>query len=230
MKHQNKDKSGVRMVEKKHLWFELDSQGKPKSGKRWLSDAFAFLYDRIMKNSIFPKKFAADMQRHQQILQEALETVRNKRVLELGTGSGAAIQYLDYQNEYSGVDVSPGLLLRAAKKFARAGFRQPDFYILNAADLPFNANYFDACLCILTLNFFADIPAVVKEVQRVLKPGGYFLGCVPVPEWNHQKSKIQGTLFSAAELEQIFEQNHFRFRNLPVKNGALFYFAAEKMN
>lgn len=42
----------------------------------------------------------------------------------------------------------------------------------SALDLPFNANSFDAVLCQLGLQFFPDRLLALKEMVRVLKPGG----------------------------------------------------------
>ncbi|HQC37159.1 MAG TPA: hypothetical protein PLF98_02515 [Thermotogota bacterium] len=49
----------------------------------WLGDSLSFLYDSIMKRSVFPKKFAADQQKHDLILKEELSGFRKMKVLEL---------------------------------------------------------------------------------------------------------------------------------------------------
>jgi SAM-dependent methyltransferase len=61
--------------------------------------------------------------------------------------------------------------LEARADFQRADANQP---------LPFAANRFDALLCIDSMNHFADRLAVLKEWQRVLKPGGLLLYTDPV--------------------------------------------------
>jgi len=80
------------------------------------------------------------------------------------------------------------------------------------------------CLCILSLNFFNDIPTVLSEIKRVLMPGGMLIGCVPVPERNGLKSTIRGTLYSEVELERMCQRIGLRFIKLPYENGALLYF------
>jgi len=110
-----------------------------------------------MKNSIFPKKFGGDINLHFEILSEELKDVHKKRVLELATGSGSAVIFLPNDNLYTGSDISPGLLRKAAKNFRSAGFTNAEFYVTSASDLPFDDNLFDIVLCILSQNFFDDI-------------------------------------------------------------------------
>ncbi len=51
-------KSGIRVIKKKDLCYIAESENSVKRFKPWLGDSFSFLYDFIMKSSIFPKKFA----------------------------------------------------------------------------------------------------------------------------------------------------------------------------
>lgn len=224
----NAIKESVRLVQKGGLVYETDAQGDIKKYKSWLGDAFAFLYDRIMEKNIFPKKFGAELALHNRVLAEALTDVHEKNVLELGTGSGAAVQWLAPDNRYTGVDVSPGLLKRAVKKFAGAGFDKTRFHIADVEDMPFNDHSFDLCLCILTLNFFDNAEAVLQEVFRLLKPGGRIVCSVPVPERNKKKRVIRGVLRSEEVLKQLFEDHQFLFRSFNVQNGAVLYFQAQK--
>jgi ubiquinone/menaquinone biosynthesis C-methylase UbiE len=221
-------KPGTRLVKKRGLLYPADANGRAITQKRWLGDLFAFLYDRIMEKSIFPKKFSSDLEAHHQIMTAALSSLNGQTVLELGTGSGVAVRWLDPAVEYSGVDVSPGLLKRAARAFRSAGFESVRLYVCDVEDLPFEDEWFDGCLCVLTLNFFPDLDAVVRQVSRVLKADGWFVGCVPVPERNEENRPIQGTLRSAGELEETFVSHGFDFRELPETNGALYYFTARK--
>ena len=222
-------KPNVSLVQKKHIYYELDETGQMKHRPAWLGDSFAFLYDSIMKKSVFPKKFAGSWDDHHRVLKELLSSRVNQYILELGTGSGIAAQWLQPSVHYAGVDVSAGLLKRAVTRFSKAGFNDSDFYVADVNDLPFQNEIFDVCLCILTMNFFENLKIVVAEIQRVLKSGSLFYGCVPIPDRLERNSKIQGTLRSEQQLRDIFEQYHFSFVPLPVQNGALYYFSGEKI-
>jgi SAM-dependent methyltransferase len=161
-------KKGTKVINKKGLNYVIGTDGKPLRFKPWLGDSFSFLYDFIMRKSIFPKKFGGDMDEHHDILREELKGVHGKHVLELATGSGSAVNFLMNDNRYTGTDVSPGLLKRAVNRFLAAGFKEAEFHVASADDLPFEDESFDVCTCILSLNFFDDLEKVLKEVNRVL--------------------------------------------------------------
>jgi SAM-dependent methyltransferase len=219
-------KDGVKVIKKQSLHYIVDDGGNLLKFKPWLGDAFSFLYDFIMKNSIFPKKFGGDMLRHYEILSKELKGVHKKRILELATGSGSAVNFLPNDNQYTGTDISPGLLRKAVRNFKKADFNNAEFYVTSADDLPFDDNFFDIVLCILSLNFFSDIKKVLQEVERVASPAAIFICSVPVPERNKIQSTIRGTLYSEGELGGLCEEHGLRYETIPLENGALLYFRA----
>lgn len=219
-------KEGVRTVRKKGLIYTEDSKGRPKTYRPWLADCFSFLYDPIMKGSVFPKKLGADITIHYDILKSQTRQIRGGSVLELAAGSGSAVNFLPSDNAYTGTDISPGLLRRAVKNFEAAGFEEMEFYVTGAEELPFSGGIFSACLCILSLNFFTDISKVLREARRVMTPGGVFICSVPVPERNSRRSTIHGNLYSEEELAEICRRQGFTFQSIPEENGALLYFNA----
>jgi len=217
-------KNGINAVNKKGLNFVLGTDGRPIRFRPWLGDSLSFLYDWIMKNSIFPKKLAADIAKHYDTLRQELNRVHGKRVLELATGSGSAVNFLGNDNLYVGSDISPSLLKKAVKRFRSAGFENAEFYVSSSDDLPFKDESFDVCLCILSLNFFDDQAKVLKEANRVLASGSGFLCSVPVPERIKPATTIRGTLYSEKELTRILKKQGFMFESIPCDNGALLYF------
>jgi len=220
----------IRAIEKRGLLYVAENGNRVKRFKPWLGDSFSFLYDWIMNCSVIPKKLGADIERHYEILSEALAGIHGRQVLELATGSGSAVRFLSSDNRYTGTDVSPGLLRQAVKRFGEAGFPEPEFYVVSADDLPFEDGSFDLCLCILALNFIGNIEGVLEQVCRVLVPGGVFVCSVPVPERNVLHSTIRGTLHSEAELREICQAHGLTFEALPGENGVLLYFRATKQN
>ncbi len=154
--------------------------------------------------------------------------VHEKRVIELATGSGSAINFLPNDNQYTGTDISPGLLRKAVKGFRNAGFKNAGFYVTNANDLPFDENLFNIVLCILSLNFFNDIKKVFQEIKRVTEPNATFICSVPVPERNKVQSTIRGTLYSEEELGKICKEHCLSYEPIPAENGALLEVPARK--
>jgi SAM-dependent methyltransferase len=221
-------KKGTKAISKKGLNYVIGTDGKPRRFKPWLGESLSFLYDFIMKKFIFPKKFGGDMETHHKILRQELKGVHEKHVLELGTGSGSAANFLMNDNRYTGTDVSPGLLKKSVRRFRSAGFKEAEFYLASAHDLPFEDESFDVCICILSLNFFDDLGKVVKEVDRVLASSSVFVCAVPVPERNLLGSRIRGELHSKEGLATMFQQNGFKFESIPGENGALLYFRGIK--
>ena len=139
-------KKGTKTIGKKGLNYVIGTEGKPLRFKPWLGDSFSFLYDFIMRKSIFPKKLGSDMAKHHDILRQELEVVHGKNVLELATGSGSAVNFLMNDNRYTGTDVSPGLLKRAVNRFLSAGLQDAEFYVASADDLPFEKESLDVCI------------------------------------------------------------------------------------
>ena len=124
------------------------------------------------------------------------------------------------------LDISPGLLRKAVRSFRSAGFKDAEFYVTSADDLPFTDDIFSICLCILSLNFFNNVEKVFQEIKRVLVPDALFICSVPVPERNKLKSTIRGTLYSEDELGKMCQEHGFEFKSMPDRNGTLLYFRA----
>jgi len=217
-------KPGIRITQKGPLFFQLDEKGRPIRFQPWLGDALAFLYDFFMSRSVFPKKFNADQKRHQAILAEACQKFHGKRILELGSGAGSAAGFLPPDNTYIGSDISTGLLKQAVKRFHQAGFQDPEFYVASGDDLPFAGETFDLCLCILSLNFIGNHDQVFQSIHNLLRPGGEFIGCVPVPERSQNESTIRGSLLTEVRLHKLCQNASFTFEAMGANNGVLLYF------
>lgn len=76
-------KDGIKVISKKGLHYIVEDDGRLFKFKPWLGDAFSFLYDFIMKSSIFPKKLGGDINQHYDILSKELKDFHEKRVLEI---------------------------------------------------------------------------------------------------------------------------------------------------
>lgn len=218
-------RTGLEIVSRHGLKYVREDD-RLRTGKPWLGDLFSFSYDFFMERFVIPGKLGADMMAHTEQMRKILAEVNNQRVLELATGTGSAAGFLSSDNQYVGTDISPGLLKKAVSRFQARGFREVDFFVTGSEDLPFTDRFFDACLCVLALNFFNDLEMVLSQVKRVLKDQGLFLCCVPVPERIEHGKKVRGRLYSEAELERLFISRGFSFEAVPFDNGALLYFRA----
>lgn len=109
----------------------------------------------------------------------ALALQPGEAVLELGFGTGNEVLDLaglvGPAGRVSGIDISTGMLAVAERKVAAAA--PPAAVALQVGDarvLPYRDAEFDAAYTSFTLELFPaeDIPVVLAEVRRVLKPGG----------------------------------------------------------
>lgn len=103
--------------------------------------------------------------------------VRGKRVLDVGCGTGdltrAALRA--GAAEVIGTDFVPGMLTAAREKCpVHAQFVQGD-----ALRLPFPDASFDAVVNAFLLRNVGDLPAALREMVRVLRPGGW-LACLEI--------------------------------------------------
>ncbi|MEO6777803.1 MAG: class I SAM-dependent methyltransferase [Kofleriaceae bacterium] len=121
----------------------------------------------------------------------AAQVPAGARVLDLACGDGALLAQLG--TRAIGIDVTPAELRAAQARHARAGAlaSEPPIHTTpacrsglagdgteltiacaRAQALPFAARSFDAVTCHLAFMLFDDLPAVVRELERVLGPGG----------------------------------------------------------
>jgi ubiquinone/menaquinone biosynthesis C-methylase UbiE len=106
-----------------------------------------------------------------------------ERVLDVACGTGVvarhALERVGDGGRVVGADINAGMLTVA--RAATPGVGAPDWYEASADNLPLPDGTFDVALCQLGLQFFADKAAAVRELLRVLVPGGRLFVNVPGP-------------------------------------------------
>lgn len=96
-----------------------------------------------------------------------------KTVLEFGIGLGShAAAVAETGAAYAGLDISPGLLEHVQR--SRPELRGALFAAADATALPFQEASFDAVFGVAVLHHLAEPLDGVRELLRVLKPGGRF--------------------------------------------------------
>src|SRR3989344_3509762 len=102
------------------------------------------------------------------------------RVLDIGCGPGVMTQAIGGQTwDYWGVDLSSPMIALARKRFAN----QPgiSFEVGAVTQIPAPDQFFDAVVAMGLMEYVNDESAALREIRRVLKPGGIFI--VSVPNW-----------------------------------------------
>jgi SAM-dependent methyltransferase len=97
-----------------------------------------------------------------------------QRVLEIAAGTGVVTRQLAQM--LTGTIVATDFNQPMLEQAAAIGTTRPvEFKQADAQALPFEAESFDAVVCQFGVMFFPDKQRAFAEVNRVLRPGGYFI-------------------------------------------------------
>ena len=100
------------------------------------------------------------------------------RILEIGIGSGLNLPFYDAAKveRVWGLDPSAELRVYAEKEAAQVPF-DVEFIGLEAEDIPLDDNSMDTVLMTYTLCTIPDAHLALRNMRRVLKPGGKLIFC-----------------------------------------------------
>jgi ubiquinone/menaquinone biosynthesis C-methylase UbiE len=115
-------------------------------------------------------------------VEELLSNERPGRLLDVGCGTGPmAPTFLRRGWEFHGLDIAPKMIEHARRRFADD--QRAMFYIGKIEQAEFPANHFDALIAMGLLEYLNDteLAAAMKEMARVLKPGGVMVISVIQP-------------------------------------------------
>ncbi len=141
------------------------------------ADSARHFYDRI--SGVYDALADASEHEARALGLRLLALSEDERVLEIGFGTGHCqveiATLLAGDGRVFGIDVSPGMLRVAEKRVRTAGLGdRVELSLGDAKELPYQAGSFDAVFASFTLELFseAEIPVVLNEISRVLRPGG----------------------------------------------------------
>ncbi len=95
-------------------------------------------------------------------------------VLEIGIGSGLNLpHYSEQARTVTGLDPHAELTDMARRRAAEAR-PEVDVLVISGEEIPADDARFDSIVCTWTLCTIPDVSQALKEMHRVLKPGGHF--------------------------------------------------------
>jgi ubiquinone/menaquinone biosynthesis C-methylase UbiE len=107
---------------------------------------------------------------------ERLHLSPGTRVLDVCCGSGAsaipAAEIVGPSGSVVGVDLAENLLELALAKANQHGLDNIEFRSADLTQLPFDESTFDVAVCVFGIFFVPDMDAALRELKRVVRPGG----------------------------------------------------------
>lgn len=107
---------------------------------------------------------------------EEADIVAGQSVLDIGGGAGEPSLTIARAVGPSGhvtfTDPTAGMVKAAREESERRGLTNIEFHQCAAEKLPFGNNSFDVAVGRLSAMFFSDVSGALREILRVVKPGG----------------------------------------------------------
>lgn len=142
-----------------------------------------------------------------------------RRVLDVGSGTGALLNELNQGREAVGLDFSP-----LAVRFCRE--RGLDSLVVGDAEhIPFVHGSFDAVVSLDTLEHVADHESAVEAISGSLRPGGTLVLNVPAFRWlwgPHDVALMHHRRYTKAEVKDILERHGLKVEKLSYSVFLLF--------
>jgi len=148
------------------------------------------------------------------------------RVLEVGIGSGLNFPFYDAAKitKIWGLDPAPEMT-RIAERAVRAFSFEVEFIGLPCGEVPLEDNSVDTVLVTYTLCSMPETPPALRQMNRVLRPGGELIFCehgaapdAGVRRWQDRLNPIWNRVAGGCNLNRpipsLIESAGFRINNL----------------
>jgi ubiquinone/menaquinone biosynthesis C-methylase UbiE len=154
---------------------------RTKEEARQVYDRFSKFYDYTL--GLLGRKYS-------KMALERLSVVEGETVLEIGSGTGHCLKWMAKlvgpAGTVYGIDISPKMIEKTKRRLEKERLaNRAELCCGDATCLPFNESAFDAVFMSFTLEVFdtPEIPRVLAQIKKVLKPGGR-LGIVAMSKEN----------------------------------------------
>jgi ubiquinone/menaquinone biosynthesis C-methylase UbiE len=156
---------------------------------------------------------------HRPMGEQAIELMAipaDARVLDVGCGSGWATRLMAEKaraGSVVGIDIADEMIKLAKEE--SASFPNVQFQLASAEQLSFGDGEFSHAFSMESLYYYADMLRALREIKRVLKPGGLFVTVVDLYQENEateqwiEQLKVPVQFLSIAEYADLFERAGF---------------------
>jgi ubiquinone/menaquinone biosynthesis C-methylase UbiE len=156
---------------------------------------------------------------HRPVGEQAIELMSlpaDARVLDVGCGSGWATRLMAEKasaGRVVGIDIADEMIKLA--KETSTSFANVEFQVASAEKLPFSDGEFTYAFSMESLYYYADMLSALREIKRVLEPGGRFVTVVDLYQENAPSAqwiddlKVPVQFLSVAEYRALFGQAGF---------------------
>lgn len=187
----------------------------PESYARWRTSELGALTESLEKEAVFA----------------LTGNLAGQRVLDVGCGDGAySIRAAQLGANVTGLDISP-MMLDAARRRAEAAGISVEWREGRAEALPFPAASFDVVIAVTVLCWVSDASAAVREMTRVLRPGGIVVigelgryslwaSARRIRGWFGERFWREAHFWTAGELRRLVERGGLKS---DAVRGAVYY-------
>ncbi len=135
----------------------------------------ARFWDRIARR--YARKAVPDQAAYETKLSKTDSYLQpDDRVLEIGCGTGTtALHHASGAGQILATDISATMIDIAREKAQSAGVENVRFEVSSIDDLDASPGQYDVILAHSVLHLIADVPHTLRQLRRMLKPGGLLI-------------------------------------------------------
>jgi len=145
------------------------------------------------------------------LIQYLADTIKNKKILSLGSGRAELEKALSFSNKVVCVDAVPEMVEHARSKGLSA-------FLVTGSELNFESRSFDLVIFPYSISLVKDIDKMLREIVRVLKNDGKILVINPqfVARLASGGSMADKGFYRRREIKALLERNGFSVKYAPA--------------